>query len=583
MVKPIINAAFSIVIACLAAPCAQGVEHPIPGSASEALTSVMRARHAAQALAGPNARAQELQQAATQLEELRTLLDGQPYRDFSSADSHLYAERLNIAIPLAGIYARLQQREKALQALETTTNVALIPVLDTIAADPDLATLRDEPRFKAVLAKYQRGAIASKKSFATPFSQTLTRAQRIAGLSHFWSEVRHNFANVDLMPARDWDAIYLEYLGKVMKTQSTAEYYAILMQLAPLLHDGHTNIYAPQQLAGRFYARPPLRTELVDDTVVVRAVHDARLGRLVNTGDQVVAINGIAVKTYAEKFVAPFVSSSTVQDRQVRMYDYELFAGDQKAALTLTLKDAKGQVKNVRVARSLRRSPPPTQFPFHVSPDGVAYLRLDHFESDEGVKAFKQALPQIRRAKALVLDVRTNGGGSTVYGLQILSHLVDKPIELTAARVRFEEQSFRAASGDQVGWRPLPRETWPVDTPADERFTGPVALLVGPKTFSAAEDFAAIFEQTQRGILVGEATGGSTGQPLMLDLPGGGQARICVKRDSYADGRDFVGKGIAPGFIVKNTLAAVRAGTDPVLTKAEALLLAGAGRGASAP
>lgn len=534
-------------------------------------------------MAGRNATAQELQQAATQLEELRALLDGQPYRDFSSADSHLYAERLNIAIPLAGIYARLQQREKALQALESTASIALIPVLDTIAADPDLALIRDEPRFKAVLAKYQRGAIASNKSFATPFSQHLTRAQRIAGLSHFWSEVRHNFANVDLMPKLDWDAIYLEYLGKVMKAQSTQEYYAILMRLAPLLHDGHTNIYPPEQLAARFFARPPIRTELVEDTVVVRAVHDAHLGKLVKTGDQVVAINGIAVKTYAEKFVAPFVSSSTEQDRQVRMYAYELLVGDQKAPLTLTLKDARGQVKNVKVARSLRRNPPSPQFPFHVSPDGLAYLRLDHFESDEGVKAFKQALPQIRQAKALVLDVRTNGGGSTDFGLQILSYLVEKPIQLTAARVRYEEQSERARAGDLVAWRPLPAETWAVDTPADERFTGPVALLVGPKTFSAAEDFAAIFEQSRRGILVGEATGGSTGQPLMLDLPGGGQARICVKRDSYADGRDFVGKGIAPAFIVKNTVAAVRAGTDPVLAEAGALLLSGAGRSASAP
>jgi hypothetical protein len=63
----------------------------------------------------------------------------------------------------------------------------------------------------------------------------------------------------------------------------------------------------------------------------------------------------------------------------------------------------------------------------------------------------------------------------------------------------------------------------------------------------------------------------------MLDLPGGGKARICVKRDTYADGTDFVGQGIRPTVEVKNTVAAVRNGTDPVLLEAQRLL--GAVRG----
>jgi C-terminal processing protease CtpA/Prc len=99
-----------------------------------------------------------------------------------------------------------------------------------------------------------------------------------------------------------------------------------------------------------------------------------------------------------------------------------------------------------------------------------------------------------------------------------------------------------------------------------------VALLVGPRTFSAAEDFAMAFDVMKRGILVGEATAGSTGQPLVFDLPGGGTARICVKRDSYPDGREFVGKGIQPTIVVAPTVADLRAGRDPVLERAVAAL-----------
>jgi hypothetical protein len=60
-----------------------------------------------------------------------------------------------------------------------------------------------------------------------------------------------------------------------------------------------------------------------------------------------------------------------------------------------------------------------------------------------------------------------------------------------------------------------------------------VLVLTSARTYSAAEDFVVAFDAMQRGRIVGEATGGSTGQPLLFDLPGGGKARICTKRDSY--------------------------------------------------
>ena len=97
-------------------------------------------------------------------------------------------------------------------------------------------------------------------------------------------------------------------------------------------------------------------------------------------------------------------------------------------------------------------------------------------------------------------------------------------------------------------------------------------LLTGAATFSAAEDFAVAFDSMQRGTLVGQATGGSTGQPLLIKLPGGGSARICTKQDSYPDGRAFVGVGVQPQHIVKQTMEGLRAGRDEVLEAALAQL-----------
>lgn len=85
-------------------------------------------------------------------------------------------------------------------------------------------------------------------------------------------------------------------------------------------------------------------------------------------------------------------------------------------------------------------------------------------------------------------------------------------------------------------------------------------ILTSSRTFSAAEDFVAAFKSLKRGLVVGEATGGSTGQPLLINLPGNGSARICTKRDQFADGDDFVGKGVLPDKEVKPTVGDFRKG-----------------------
>ncbi len=47
-------------------------------------------------------------------------------------------------------------------------------------------------------------------------------------------------------------------------------------------------------------------------------------------------------------------------------------------------------------------------------------------------------------------------------------------------------------------------------------------------------------------IKFGEPTFGSTGQPMLFSLPGGGSTRGCTKKDTYPDGKEFIDYGIQP-------------------------------------
>lgn len=471
----------------------------------------------------------------------------------------------------ADAYAQLGDEQAALDSLEAWVATGVSPrEKHWLVTDKYLKPLRDNPRFRALIEKLD--AVSDRwnaDAFMAPASN-LSEVQRIAGLSLFWSEVRYNFVHFDRVPNLDWNQTYLDFLPKVIAASSLHDYYDVLMRLAPLLRDGHTNIYPPASIQNQFYASPPIRTALIQNKVIVTLVADPRIAEMgVRVGDEIASIDGEEVHRYATQHVEPYVSSSTPQDRAVRMYTYQLLAGDHRKPVVLGLKDASDTPRSVTLSREPdRRAKGPPQFTFRMLPGDVAYLKLGEFEDDAGEKAFALHLPQILKAKGLILDVRDNGGGSGGNGFDILTWLSDKPVPLPMTYSLQYVPAYRAWLGPAAVWTSPddPDNTW--SKPRTQHFTGPVAVLIGPRTFSAAEDFVVSFEAMHRGVLVGEPTAGSTGQPLVFDLPGGGSARICTLRETFPDGRTFVGKGIAPQIEVTPTIADLRAGRDAAIAAA---------------
>jgi len=100
-----------------------------------------------------------------------------------------------------------------------------------------------------------------------------------------------------------------------------------------------------------------------------------------------------------------------------------------------------------------------------------------------------------------------------------------------------------------------------------QRLVVPTVILIGHNTASSAEDFLIAADNQRHMIRIGDRSYGSTGQPFLFDLPGGGGARICTKKDTYPDGREFVGYGVAPNVIVKPVLRDFIEHNDPALDK----------------
>ncbi|HEY1043536.1 MAG TPA: S41 family peptidase [Telluria sp.] len=478
-------------------------------------------------------------------------------------------------------FALAGERDNAFTALARAMEHGWLDA-DKAAADADFESIRTDARWpKLIDAMKQKQALEARlynsPAIASGYTESLGEDERIAGLSKLWSEVKYNFVYTDTLKKLDWDKLYLDYLPKVRATKTTAEYYRVLTELVAKLQDGHTNVYPPEQLWDKVWARPLLRTIPVEGRVFVDQVFSPSLEKLgVEPGLEVTAVDGVPVAEYVARNLAPYESASTPQDLERRTHGYSFLSGDAASAPMVTFVGKNGKPLTVEVPRvtfAEWRKAAPKRAPFEMKmlPGGVAYVALNGFGDDRAADGFIAAWPKIREASALVIDVRANGGGNSSVGYRVLGTLTDKPFVTTKWSTREYLPTFRAWGRPAQMHGEGPGE-WQPD--GERLFKGPVAVLTSSATYSAAEDFALAFDNMKRGAIIGEPTGGSTGQPLFFKLPGGGTGRVCTKQDTYPDGRPFVGVGIQPSIMVRPTVADLRKNKDSVLDAALAYVSA---------
>ncbi|MGW6865975.1 S41 family peptidase [Streptomyces sp. NPDC054901] len=178
-------------------------------------------------------------------------------------------------------------------------------------------------------------------------------------------------------------------------------------------------------------------------------------------------------------------------------------------------------------------------------PDGKGYLRIAGFNSyDEQDPTYAAQLAELDRAldtvltpartaslQGLVIDVRVNGGGEDALGLHITGRLTDTPYTAYSKRTRHTPPQAVRVEPDR-------------NSP---RYTGPVAVLTSPTTFSAGETFTqALIDRPGRTVRVGEATQGVFSDVMIRPLPNGMTIRLPNEEYLTRTGTTFDGAGIPP-------------------------------------
>lgn len=436
----------------------------------------------------------------------------------------------------------------------------------------------------------------------------LSDTEKLYGLSLFWKEAAYNFAYFDKANI-NWDSAYQAFIPKVLATRNTWDYYKVMKRFCALLKDGHTNMYPPTSKlikGGTMYL--PLVFSWLDGKVIITNV-PKKDSLTIPLGSEVVTVNNIPVITYLEKEIIPGISASAIHQLWNDAAAQLLSNADTNTLFNLTLKTPAGKTINhtthLRGTRSSWAYPLPNtpwqRFRYEKLPKGIAYLQFNTFGTDSVVFDFKQRLPELYEAKAVIIDLRNNGGGNSGTGTAILKYFTDqKYINGSIWRTREHAGAFKAWGSfikddeleKHLKENPF-NKAWVQkaydisrgnywfrgDTSSDynevtdKKITVPLVVLIGNNTASAAEDFLISLDGLKgRAIVIGERTYGSTGQPLSFELPGGGSARICTKRDTYPDGREFVGYGVKPDIEVKRTVEDYINKRDAQMEKAIAVL-----------
>ena len=188
-----------------------------------------------------------------------------------------------------------------------------------------------------------------------------------------------------------------------------------------------------------------------------------------------------------------------------------------------------------------------------LTPD-VGYLHIFDFKGspDPIYQAIDAAVAQFATARALVVDVRENTGGTGRTAEAVAGRFADTKRHFMRARTRYGRKH------DEL----LPPDYRNVVPSGPSQFTRPTVLLTDRFTASAAEGFTLAMRVQPHVTVVGDLTEGAFSAQAPDRMPNGWTLWVAFHVATDHNGVNWDGIGIPPDLRIVNTAADVAAGID---------------------
>ncbi len=354
----------------------------------------------------------------------------------------------------------------------------------------------------------------------------------------------------------DWDSKVRETQQKIDKADSGNKALSEIAALLDSLNDSHTVFVPPRPALRHDYG---WQATLIGERcymVRVRPGSDAE-AKGVKPGDELLGINGYAPTRITFEKIAYFFD---VLHPQV--------------ALRLLLRDPTDKERTVNIAAHITETHPGMTFlgsgdigdairnmdlvdvsaPRVVEVgDELMILKFPRFYFDE--RKIDSLIGKARKHKALIIDLRGNGGGSEDTLKYLLGGVFDKEIKLGDLVRRDERKPIMVRTHGHA-------------------FEGKLLVLVDSGSMSAAELFARVVQIEKRGIILGDSSAGSVMRAKFFSYGGGVSSVVpygAMITDAdliMTDGKSLEHIGVTPDEVVLPTVSDLAEGRDPALARA---------------
>ena len=295
-----------------------------------------------------------------------------------------------------------------------------------------------------------------------------------------------------------------------------------------VLNDGHTVINFPKlkTLANQHVKSGgglfPFQVVFDQDKLVIKSKLDGE--KTEYRGNEITHINNQEVKDFIEPLLQRTNGDSerfrkALLQRRLAEYIW-LYYGDLES-FDLTLTKYGQQHTKVFAASQTAFNLDDVfskQFKFEILDESNALITLNTFnwgaKYKDVIEFLNNAFAEIQQngIEHVIIDVRENGGGDDGIWIEgILPYIADKTWR-TGSNNKFKVLKGRAKKDRKVGDVIESENSFKELSSGVKKFTGEVSVLISAFTYSSSILFANVVQDHQFGQLVGEATGGKSGQ-----------------------------------------------------------------------
>ena len=287
---------------------------------------------------------------------------------------------------------------------------------------------------------------------ATSFA-ALTQAQLQEDFNFFWNSYKEAYVFFELKGEEhgvDWDQMKLEYADTINNMTTKRELMRLVNEMQTRLHDGHCGNKGLTAIGPVTLKRGISFTNTSEGRIHVNSVGQGSIFQIkgVEAGDEVKIFKGKTIAALKEEGRSLFAASSEGQFNRMfanMMFVYHPYLGEAPDKCVCSFEKPDGTIIDLQAQwdsfNPAKKSPTGATLEDIIELDAtgplpmkamlfkeqnIGYAKLESFMKTENpTDQFDKIFGALKDTKAIILDLRDNGGGVGPWGILLSKYFID--------------------------------------------------------------------------------------------------------------------------------------------------------------